>query len=228
MPESIFTGSFFQLFHYWQDETRVKKFLQGGSREKMVDFVLQKTFSLFTNANWLDIGAGPGFIQRKNLNKRIRLCVVLDISLSALLIHSNQYSQKVAGSFLNLPFRKLGFNCLTSFFCLSDYPGIKSIIVTFQPLLEIKGKLLLVDYAKDDEYWETRTLNHGKNGLVGNINLRDEQLFRKIVEPESSFRLIYAETQKFQTNSRKLEMPSFRLPKLIKRCFFQVLYQKTT
>ena len=213
------------LFNYWQDNERVKKFLDAGSRDAMVAYVVKKYFKQIKNANWLDIGAGPGFIQNLVNNGKYRLSVALDISISALLIHGNEDSQKVAGSFRFFPFRINSFSFISTFFCLSDYPITRENISQIHSLLCRNGHFLWVDYSAEDEYWELRKKNHKPDGLQGNINLRKASDLGSKISDYKLMKLLEEEEKTFVSSGSSFKRRLNQIPDKILRKFFILLFK---
>ena len=220
--EQFFTGSRKTLFDYWQEEFRARKFLKGGTRTPMVEYVTREDIDLLRNATWLDIGAGAGFIQSKVDPRIYRMVIALDISWEGLKVHQCRYSQRICGSFFSPPFRKGAFEVISSFFCLSDYPNLLKIVDSLVSLAE-GGKFILVDYAEGDEYWETRKINHAPE-LIGNINLRSEEYISQEVYKFETIDLESVEVKSFRTSTKDLSSGHLELPEIITRKFIHCIF----
>lgn len=208
----IFSGSLRSLFNYWQDYERAKKFLEGGTRTDMVHKVVREELDPHHSGYWLDVALGAGFVQSVQKSS-FTMRIGLDISWAMLEVNKQEV-QKILGSGLIPPFRKGSIEILSSFFCFSDYPNIETILENLFPIISPHGFLLYIDYAKGDEYWETRKQMHSPS-LVGNINLRLPHEISALVSKE----VLRSEIVSFQVQASPLQSQVPNIQPTIQRKF---------
>ena len=211
--DRYFAGSFKQLISHWNDLDRAKKFLEGGTRVQAVHTIIKEISPLIENSSWIDIATGAGFIQQQVPDTQTpSLFVGLDFSEAMLRTQSFPYGERVLGSLFNLPFRKHSFQLISNFFCLSDYPELKPAYDEMTRICNNNGKMIHVDYAKGDAYWEARKELHGQTidgkMVIGNIHLRGVS----DIEVPDSMNLSEGKILEFQVESKQL-LPIINEPK---------------
>ncbi len=223
--DNYYSGSPETLFRYWQDGARAKKFLDGGTRTPVLDEVGTRYHTYYSDSMWLDVGTGAGFpLHHLQRWAKPRVTAGVDISHAMLQNHMIGDAGKVLGSAVKLPTRSASFTFVSSFFCFSDYPLLDPFFSEMTRVCVPNGHVLYVDYAKGDEYWETRRAMHGHNGIVGNINLRSP---KDIVEAWSRFSVDIIDCYVFEAivEGKKLG-GSLVLPSQVRRKFMVCLVAK--
>ena len=77
----------------------------------------------------------------------------------------------------------------------------------FHAIVRSSGRVVLIDYARGDSYWELRRMLHGFRGIVGNINLRTPQETTLVFE-KVGFEIDYADYVGY-------EVPMNAMPNLV-------------
>ncbi len=222
MPE-IFTGDIKSLFMYWQDQDRAEKFLKGGTREKAIEEA--KGFKrLFSGKVWADMGTGTGYVVKRLKDHFNPISIVgIDISRAMLQRYQVDGAHRVLATTSGLPLRDASIGAVSIFFCLSDYPDLRPFFAEVARVLVKDGPFLFVDYAKGDQYWETRKVHHGEKGIVGNINLRTTEEVKSRLE--QNFNVVHLDYVSDMVDSKRLHAP-FQLPLKIERKFIMALSRK--
>ena len=178
-----FAGDLDKLHFHWMDEARARKFLKGGTRTPAVNHVLNHISESIKGSSWIDIATGAGFIQSQ-IDSSIHpsFFVGLDLSEAMLRVHESPYGERIMASLFKLPFRENCFSLVSNFFCLSDYPQIKDVMIEFARICQLGGQVLHVDYGEDDGYWVVRKSLHDQiidgRKIIGDINLRNQDDIR--------------------------------------------------
>lgn len=216
--QNYFSGSFASLFAYWQNEERTRRFVQGGTRIQMIHDVVDEQGDRLTKGIWIDIGTGAGFIQQVIAEKFAfrGLAVGVDMSIAMLQKYLNREVQRVAGVFQALPFRKGSVDTTSSFFCLSDYPNLRSIFQNFADLLRPHGNILYIDYTRGDQYWEIRKKS---TKLIGNINLRTPEYIAQILTEIPTLQIDFTDANAYEVSAHELKQRLPELPDTLTRKF---------
>ncbi len=204
-----FSGSYNSLRKYWEKKFRSEKFKSLGTREPAVEFTL-KRISEFLRPHhlWIDIGTGPGSVYKKAREMGLTSHFLgMDFSRAMLERFENSSVFKVLGDGRYHPLKKSCSDLATSFFVWSDYSDLTPVIRMFHAIVRSSGRVVLIDYARGDSYWELRRMLHGFRGIVGNINLRTPQETTLVFE-KVGFEIDYADYVGY-------EVPMNAMPNLV-------------
>jgi len=152
MKKSFYKGSMGSLKEFWEDKGRTGSFERGYHiRLKGISNIVNKVREFIDGKLVLDIGSGPGIVERFfPQNTKV---VGLDFSISMLRSAKKRIPQLVRGNAFNLPFRDEAFEAATCFFVASDYSVKNGIFSEAYRILQDNGFFLFADYSPNDEHW---------------------------------------------------------------------------
>lgn len=179
-----FSGSYSSLRKYWEKKFRSEKFKSLGTREPAVEFALEKISEFLRPHHlWVDIGTGPGSVYKKAREMGINSHFLgLDFSRAMLERFDDPLVLKILGDGRFSPLKRPCSDLASSFFVWSDYSDLLPIVQMFRAIVKPSGRVVLIDYARGDSYWELRRMLHGFRGIVGNIHLRTPQEAKLVFE----------------------------------------------
>ena len=207
MENHYFAGSFKQLFEHWSSSEKPKRFQTGGTRTKAVQKAI-RILELHTDLSglFLDGGCGAGYPASLLLHSHPTTKVIgMDFSFPMIHVAQHVIPTPLIGSILNHPLKKESIDVWYSFFVLSDYHDLSRFISQLVQSLRRNGFFVLLDYGKNDEYWNLRQTLHGLDGVKGNVFLRSEHDLVTLLPHD--FQLVYHETISYKVETH--DIPSF-------------------
>lgn len=217
--DDYFSGSFKDLFNYWQKPDRAKKFTKGGTREGAIRYLLDRAEVEIHKGVWVDTAVGAGYIQSQLYDTvSPNLMIGIDFSRS-MLEYASSYVEPILGSAFNLPLRNEAANIATNIFCLSDYPDPSSAFQELARIVRKRGVIMFMDYSDQDGYWTIRQKYHDKDGVIGNIHLRNPKSIEEYLPV--NLRIIQNLLIEYEADTSKFD-ERIPLPKQLNRVFLFV------